>query len=1695
MSEPTPVVSSEHTRPVQSSLSDSPQADRPSSAPGQQQQPHLADLPSVLQKVVAERDALRAQNDQLWKIIEKQRTAIQQLQKKALDKSDPSTLQGPRKSSYSEGMPLQASSSSSAAAAAATPSSTLPSTSSILPPMAITEVQSSPSHSRIPTPLDLSSHTLQDGVQRKKSASTSSLVDSKGPHSSGPILTLAEPTPTHPPPDMLVQAPHPPPSSRSPSPSGTPRKPRALPALPTGPNVRSRSSSPSDPARPSNLNPLPPTHSSPTHPPFLPQETPPSALRMGRFQTQPVLGSSSNPSSSSSHGPTDDPALAQGYPKPPYHHSSRHERTTSASSTSSFVSLPPQPIYSGGPMTQMTPSTHPDAPPPIDPNTPPSPRPARHPPRAPPQPLAQHEFTGGPISRNFPRGVNLRDDPRTDSMVVETGSEDLENKRLSKMTIPGSLLERMDTVAAQLEKSNGEPEEEEEVEEEVEEDHSISPSPEINRLPPSTAPQSMPSSEHYLSHPSQDSPQPNVTLNENDLVINSTSSPQDSLEKPCQDTLNDPPTESPNSPSQDHLEEPHASQSPTRHSLSNLSQATHRQGTSPNLHPSSPSSISSSSSSSLPLVQPVVKGTGTIFGPPLRTLEGVRARVVSSGWRQVREGGKEVAVVILSIRHRRRSSHLHPPVMERIPGHARDPSEDPVVPISPTLSDSTPLSPITEEDAQDDTEEEMWRVEKGYAEFSSLESRIKSAHGRGVSWRVGKSPDKSLFSGASPQKVDGRKAAVAQWMDRVLISVPPESNEVIKFLSTSIVRLPSIPSSEDLNSSNPPIPSSASTTAITTSPSSSSSSSSASTTSSSTPSMNTTTTITTSSSPPSQTTYPGANRLSHTPSANAHGSDSTTVIEGPILHEPSKYREGYLTKRGKNFGGWKTRYFILRSSTLEYYDTRGGSRLGEIQLDRCQVAKQQSSSSSSSSSSNAISSTASSHSLSSPTGAGGGQGFSSTSTSSSSSHPIESSGSSSNSPYRHALMILEPRGKKEIHRHVLCAESDEERDAWVASLSLYVNHGRPIPVSPPHSKTSGQEMESMGQGHPMAQAGSAQQGSAPPPLVSTGDSSPARSGGPNHTYSSSHVSIGSTVPSGVVRSSSSSSYTFGSGQGPQASKPPPALSKKEAKEQAKREEKERKVAAKRESQFQGKKKEDGGGGGGFWGRKMFGGGGNGGSGTGHSSAASRIVFGRSLEEAIAVASVRPDYPCPAVVYRCIQYLEDKQAELEEGIYRLSGSSSVIKKLKEKFDQVGDYNLLATGEYHDVHAVAGLLKLYLRELPQSVLTPQLHVDFLRVLSGKKARRERVNELGRLVSELPLPNYTLLRALISHLLRVVSNSSVNKMTASNVGIVFSPTLNLPAGLFHLLMAEFDYVFFVTDDGTAAPVMLDSDDEEEEEGRGGDGVMTKRSDVRASTGAAPHPTTGPPRASLEDTPNHTGSGSNAPPNETEASSSPRPQETTRYSSGLRARGVSGGMGGSSARTNRNSMIYASVAPEMVQRERGLSQSMPQGSGLESTALEDRDEEDEERIMEEEEGNITMEMVEGMDDEYQGGEGEEGEWSGEWMAEDVSTPYEESMGQYDEAHGSPAMDPNASYTDERSSSSGGGLDRLEGLVEEVDGDAHGQEQGQPQNGTYAPHPQHRYQNYAPGQGHEAHSTGSSAPLPPPRGQPPPSYYRPSNY
>ena len=203
-------------------------------------------------------------------------------------------------------------------------------------------------------------------------------------------------------------------------------------------------------------------------------------------------------------------------------------------------------------------------------------------------------------------------------------------------------------------------------------------------------------------------------------------------------------------------------------------------------------------------------------------------------------------------------------------------------------------------------------------------------------------------------------------------------------------------------------------------------------------------------------------------------------------------------------------------------------------------------------------------------------------------------------------------------------------------------------------------------------------------------------------------------------------------------------------------------------------------------------------GTGHhqsnvvSTVAVRAVFGLPLAEAVELcAPIGVNVGLPAVVYRCIQYLREKNAVNEEGLFRLSGSNVLIRTLKERFNTEGDVDLLADEEYYDVHAVASLFKTYLRELPNPILTRELHIEFLRVLDLDD-HAQKVSTYNSLVHRLPAVNYNLLRILAEYLLHVINNADKNKMSIRNVGIVFSPTLNIPAPVFAIFLSDFASVF---------------------------------------------------------------------------------------------------------------------------------------------------------------------------------------------------------------------------------------------------------------------------------------------------------------
>lgn len=67
-----------------------------------------------------------------------------------------------------------------------------------------------------------------------------------------------------------------------------------------------------------------------------------------------------------------------------------------------------------------------------------------------------------------------------------------------------------------------------------------------------------------------------------------------------------------------------------------------------------------------------------------------------------------------------------------------------------------------------------------------------------------------------------------------------------------------------------------------------------------------------------------------------------------------------------------------------------------------------------------------------------------------------------------------------------------------------------------------------------------------------------------------------------------------------------------------------------------------------------------------------------------------------------------------GIFRVSGNSKVVERLRTTFDRNGD---AALADAVDVMAVAGLLKLFFRELPETLIPERLTQRFVVAQDGE------------------------------------------------------------------------------------------------------------------------------------------------------------------------------------------------------------------------------------------------------------------------------------------------------------------------------------------------------------------------------------------
>ena len=91
----------------------------------------------------------------------------------------------------------------------------------------------------------------------------------------------------------------------------------------------------------------------------------------------------------------------------------------------------------------------------------------------------------------------------------------------------------------------------------------------------------------------------------------------------------------------------------------------------------------------------------------------------------------------------------------------------------------------------------------------------------------------------------------------------------------------------------------------------------------------------------------------------------------------------------------------------------------------------------------------------------------------------------------------------------------------------------------------------------------------------------------------------------------------------------------------------------------------------------------------------------------------------------------------------------------------------------MNVVSSLLKLFFRKLPDPLFTMDMYAMFIEA-SKIEQPNKRLEQLRRLLRDLPEIHYETLKALTQHLCLVAENCAANKMEVRNLAIVFGPTL---------------------------------------------------------------------------------------------------------------------------------------------------------------------------------------------------------------------------------------------------------------------------------------------------------------------------------
>mmetsp|Transcript_4607 Transcript_4607/g.8985 ORF Transcript_4607/g.8985 Transcript_4607/m.8985 type:complete len:649 (-) Transcript_4607:439-2385(-) len=162
-------------------------------------------------------------------------------------------------------------------------------------------------------------------------------------------------------------------------------------------------------------------------------------------------------------------------------------------------------------------------------------------------------------------------------------------------------------------------------------------------------------------------------------------------------------------------------------------------------------------------------------------------------------------------------------------------------------------------------------------------------------------------------------------------------------------------------------------------------------------------------------------------------------------------------------------------------------------------------------------------------------------------------------------------------------------------------------------------------------------------------------------------------------------------------------------------------------------------------------------------------FYATLEHCMDMQKGKYDLDVPIIVVNLIKAIQDLGGMTVEGIFRLSAKKEDLVRLRAQFDK-GDVEVRETSP----HVPAGLLKQWLRELAEPLIPTELYEEAIKIAKSIKDEDPKLTKsvIDGFVTQLPALNQKVLEHICTLAGKIADLSSVNKMTYSNLAIVFAP-----------------------------------------------------------------------------------------------------------------------------------------------------------------------------------------------------------------------------------------------------------------------------------------------------------------------------------